>query len=158
MISGFVRVCHYARQESWRSEAASGIVEFAIIVPVMIALMIGAVDFARVFYEANVVSQAVRSGVQYGARTGKSTDFNGMQTATSDAASDLSGVTATATCFSECSSSVGTPRACNFTCPNGTRKLTYVKVVGNYTFRMIFGFPVIPSTIPISRTAIMQVP
>ena len=160
MTGRFVRVRHCAHREMRRSEAGTAIVEFAIVLPLMVLVMVGTVDFARIFYAANVVSQAVRSGAQYGVRAAKSTDYAGMQDAATNAASDLTGFTATASRLCECTGSPGTPIACGSSpqCQNGQRKLTYVKVVGNYTFTMIFGFPAVPSSIPISRTAWMQVP
>ena len=141
------------------SEEGDALIEFALLLPLLTLLMVGAVDFGRVFYAANAVTQAARNGVQYGARPGKSTDYTGMQNAASTAASpDLTGFAATATGFSECTDQPGTRRPPTFTCPIGTRKLTYVQVTGTYTFTTLARVPGIRSSLPISRTAIAQVP
>src|SRR5947208_2753382 len=129
MTGRFVRMRHCAHREMRRSEAGTAIIEFAIVLPLMVLVMVGTVDFARIFYAANVVSQAVRSGAQYGVRAAKSTDYAGMENAATNAASDLPGFTATARRWCACSGSPGTEQTCGSSpgCPNGQRKLTYVK-------------------------------
>ena len=49
------------------SARGASIVELAVALPVIVLLVIGAADFARVFYMAIELQNAARAGAQYGA-------------------------------------------------------------------------------------------
>lgn len=53
----------------WRDEEGSALLEGAIVVPVMFALILGTLEFAFVFYEQHLVSTGVRDAARYLART-----------------------------------------------------------------------------------------
>src|SRR5689334_2953272 len=99
-------------------EAGSAFIELAMFFPVLLLVLLGAIDFARVYYASITLINAAEVGAQYGSKTvSASTDTNGMATAATNDASDLTGVTATAAQSCTCS---GTSQACNGTC-NGTK-------------------------------------
>lgn len=50
-----------------RETHAGPIVEFAIIVPVLLILLLGVIDFARAFFTQNSLVAAVREGARYAA-------------------------------------------------------------------------------------------
>jgi hypothetical protein len=50
-----------------RGTAAGPIVEFAIIVPVLLLLLFGIIDFARAFFQRNNLVAAAREGARYAA-------------------------------------------------------------------------------------------
>lgn len=50
-----------------REHDAGPIVEFAVVVPVLLLLLFGIVDFARAFFQRNNLVAAVREGARYGA-------------------------------------------------------------------------------------------
>lgn len=135
----------------------SALVELAIITPLMMLMLCGAMDFSRIVFAGIAVANAARAGVQYGALTpGHSGDIPGMiQAATDDAAGQgLTGFTATARNFCGCSGSTA-EIACSATCggatPNG-----YVEVTANYTFSTVVNMPGIPSSTVLSSTARMR--
>ena len=45
-------------------------VEFAIVVPVMLFLMLATAEFGRVFYQYNTLTKAVQAGARYASRPG----------------------------------------------------------------------------------------
>ena len=139
----------------WRDRAGTSLIETAILVPAMLLLCCGTMDFARVVYAGIEVASAARAGVQYGALTpGYSGDTAGMVSAALSDAADLgSGVTASASNFCTCSgSTVACTSSCSGSVPDG-----YVSVTANYTFTPVLPYPGLPQSVVLSRTAKMRV-
>jgi Flp pilus assembly protein TadG len=144
-----------------RSVRGSSTAELALILPVMIGLLLGALDYARVFYSAQAVTHAVGQGAMYGAQSVTfSQDTAGMVSAATAAASDISGFNATAARSCTCwSASAGTETAmgtCTSTCTSPSVVRIYVTVAGTGVFNTFINYPGIPTTITISRTARMR--
>src|SRR5437773_6675155 len=144
----------------WNSERGQAIVEMTLLLPFFLLLLMGVIDFSRVFYTALTVSHAARAGAQYGAQSnGKSQDTAGMQAAAIAAAQDdidTSSLTVTATNYCKCTPDGVTFTAmatCTSSCLN-TRQI-YVQVTTSKTFQTLRNYPGIPHTIPLSRTAIL---
>jgi Flp pilus assembly protein TadG len=155
-----------------RSESGNAIVELAVALPMMVMLLVGTADFARVFYQAIELTNAARAGVQWGARDpGSAVDSDGMRTAAINAV-NITGMTFPVappwyTC--ECANAAGTfsptspgPNNCTdppaTSCPSaGTFRVITVSVTVTKTFNTIARYPGIPASIPLSRTAIMRV-
>jgi Flp pilus assembly protein TadG len=141
---------------SWGDRRGSSFVELAILVPVILLMCCGTMDFARIVYAGIEVSGAAKAGVQFGALTpGNSGNTTGMvQAATNDAA-DLSGLTATARNFCSCDGGANEVDCSSSGC--GTTPSGYVSVTANYTFNTLFPWPGIPNSINLARTAKMRV-
>jgi Flp pilus assembly protein TadG len=72
------------------SESGQALVEAALVVPLLAAIMFGAVELGRVIYVSNEVSNAAKTAVQYGARsTGDASDTTGMLVAAQAETSDF---------------------------------------------------------------------
>jgi Flp pilus assembly protein TadG len=139
-----------------RSEAGASLVEFAIMAPVMIFLLIGLIEVGRYTYFAILAANAARAGVSYGAQNAITAfDNTGMQNAALQDAQNISNFTATPNHF--CSSDGVTVSAC----PSGTGPTPplyyYVQVTTTGTFSSLFNYPGIPNHIPISGSAVMRV-
>src|SRR5262245_28119887 len=92
-----------ALRKRHRSQAGAALVELAISLPVLILLVVGAGDFARVMYLTIEMTNAARAGAQYGAETlARSKDFTRMQTTAVGAAPNISGMTAVGTRACQC--------------------------------------------------------
>jgi Flp pilus assembly protein TadG len=136
----------------------TSLIETAILVPLVLLLCCGTMDFARVVYAGISIANAARAGVQLGALTpGNSGKINGMvQAAINDAAGlGTSNVTASARNFCLCpngTSEVACSSFCTGETPDG-----YVSVTANYTFNTVVRYPMIPQTVVLSRTATMRV-
>jgi Flp pilus assembly protein TadG len=140
-------------------QRGNAVLEFALIFPMLLFMLVGTMDFARVFFSGIAMENAARAGVQYGALSpGKAGDINGIVAAAlADAAGQgLDGVTASARTFCSCvgsgstvSCSIGT---CNGQTPNG-----YIEATAQYTFNSVLRYPGFPANIVVSRTAKMRV-
>ena len=145
----------------WNSERGQAIVEMTLLLPFFLLLLMGVIDFSRVFYTALTVSHAARAGAQYGAQSNvKSQDTAGMQAAAIAAAQDdidTSALTVTATNFCMCTADGVTLTAmatCTSACAS-TRQI-YVQVTTSKTCQTLWNYPGIPHTINLSRTAILR--
>lgn len=138
-----------------KDRTGTAFIEIAILIPVILLLSCGVMDFSRVVYAGIEIAGAARAGVQYGALTpGHSGDTTGMVQAALNDATDLgSTVTASASNFCMCSgSTVDCSSSCSGDTPDG-----YVTVTANYTFNTLIPYPALPQSIVLSRTAKMRV-
>ena len=97
-------------------ETAQAFAELALTLPVLLALLVGAAEVARVSYASIEVSNAARAAAQYGAQNSTTAaDTTGMQTAATNEASSVAlGTTTVSTSYicSNGSSTTGTPPTC----------------------------------------------
>jgi Flp pilus assembly protein TadG len=63
----------------WRSERGAELVEFAIVMPVLVVMLTGIVDFALLFHSWEVTTNAAREGARLAVLPGY--DVNGYQAA-----------------------------------------------------------------------------
>jgi len=135
-------------------EKGSAVLEFALLGTLFVTLLAGAMEFSRLFFATIEVANAARAGAQYGIQSSaNSSDITGMQTAATNDAPDVAGLTATASQFCTCSD--GTSTACGS--GGCSSKRTYVKVVTNATFTTLGTYPLIPNSIPISAKVSIRV-
>ena len=148
------------RQGGGRRERSPGqaIVEMAIVLPVLLLLFVGVVDFGRVYYTTMTVAHAARAGAQYGAQNNAtSSDTAGIMQAGLAAAGDVPGVTVGARQFCQCES--GATVDCILdptTCPEGVPQV-YVEVTADKVFTTILNYPGIPSTSDVTRRVTLRV-
>jgi Flp pilus assembly protein TadG len=140
-----------------RSDTGQALVEMTLILPLLVLILLGTIDFGRVFYYAINLAQAANAGVQYGAQSmEKSTDSAGMEQAARAAAQDLGTIT------------VSPAPSRYFACPDNTKTTedascsgqpprVYVEVTVQKTFNTIVDYPGIPASVDIARTATMRV-
>ena len=140
-------------------------VEFALVVPVLMLMMAGAADFARVFYHSITVYNASQAAAVYGARNCVlSADYAAMESVALQDAADLEGVSSSPERFCDCPD--GTTKECflNQTC-NGFFGGTglygmprgYVELTVEQTFEPLLPWPGIPNPLTISETTYMRV-
>ncbi len=134
-----------------RCESGAALVEFAIVAPVLSFLLIGMVDFGRFMYDGILAANAARAGVQYGAQTLiTAKDTSGQQTAATNDAAGLSGLTATASQpWCEINGSATTCGTAN--------SVAFVKVTVTGSFSPLIKYPGLPATFPVSGSATMRV-
>ncbi len=142
------------------SESGSALVELGIILPLMLGLLFGAADFGRAFFQAMAVTHAATAGVHYGARSvALSKDLTGMQNAATASAADITGFTPTASRSCACwdaSSGTETTATCTTTCTSPAVKRIYVSVTASSTFNTLVGYPGLPKSVKITRSARMR--
>jgi Flp pilus assembly protein TadG len=124
-----------------KKRSGSAVVELAIILPLLAFLFAIGIDFARLYYDLVTIHNAARSGAMYGAQhPAKATDTAGIQAA---ALADSKNLKPAATVKSK----------------TGTDELGYpgVNVTVAWTFKTFTSFPLVPSTVDLSRTVQMRI-
>ncbi len=125
------------------SEAGSSVLEVALLLPVLVALLIGAVDFGKGYYLAIEVAAAAEAGALYGSQNWS--DTSGMQSAALLDASDTPGVQATASYGCECSDGSSAIAICTTSPTCAVNVVNYVQVNTTANYTPIFPYPGIPS-------------
>ncbi len=139
-------------------------VELALSVPMLMLMMAGAADFARLFYHGITLDNASSTGAFYGAQNVVfSADYDGMALVAEEDAQDLDAVSATPDRFCDC------PNKTEVNCFDGKctgfyggtglygtpRSYTVVSV--EQTFEPLLPWPGIPNPVVIRDTAYMRV-
>lgn len=127
-------------------------VELAVVLPVLILIAIGVMDYGRVFFTSVAVSNAARAGAEWGAAieahqnmTTQIQDFAKLDGA--EAGTIV--VTSSKTC--RCGATVV---ACTTVCGGGYGKpAVYIEVTASKAVTMLLKYPGLPATVNVSRTA-----
>ena len=139
-----------------RRQKGSALLELAVLTPLLALILAGTMELSRVFYTATAVASAARAGAQYALKSSSTTtDFTGIQNAATSDASGISGITATASQFCECSD--GSSTTCGTGgCGGSMTERTYVKVVTSATFNTLGNWG-IPNSIAVRNQASVRV-
>jgi Flp pilus assembly protein TadG len=137
------------------SEDGSSLVETALAVPVILALMVGVVDLGRAYYLAMEVAGAAHAGAEYGVQS--PSDATGIKAAAAADAPDVPNLTV-ATPVYGCECSDGTSYSVNCANkPTCAANVVYsVKVTVSASYRTLFPWPGLPTTMPITNSATMR--
>jgi Flp pilus assembly protein TadG len=143
------------------SEEGQSIFELAVMAPLLLLLMAGAVVLGGFIYDGIEVGNAARAGVQYGAQNLLTAgDSAGIASAAKTDASQVANLTVSPSTYCACDSSKTTAVACPTTnvspCASTDHLDYFVQVIASSTFTPLIRFPKLPSSITISRTAIQQ--
>lgn len=143
-----------------RRECGASLVELGLMLPFLGLLLLGVIDFGRAYYMQVEVSNAAYTGALYG--TQNPTDTTGMQNAATADAADISGMAATATYGCVCSQSTSTssgvqncssPPTCS---GSGNLLVNYVQVTTSATYKPMFPWPGIPSSISLAGSTTLR--
>jgi Flp pilus assembly protein TadG len=137
------------------SEQGQSLIEVALIFPVLVTVLVGAAEMARVARASISVSNAAKAGVQYGAQTGfTAQDTTGIQTAASNEAPNL---TVTTTPAVSCVCSDGTAASCtsNSACST-SHMIETLTVTTQATVTPLVHIPGLPRSFTIHGTAVQR--
>jgi Flp pilus assembly protein TadG len=152
-----------------QSPSGQSLLEVALLLPLLLALLLGSIELGRYAYISILVGSAARAGAAYGAQslvqavdttgiqTAADNDFqnNGQNTSTlavissASCGCDSNGTVTGATCSTKADSNAGS-------CNSGHWVVT-VSVTASGTFNSLFNYPGIPKSITISNTATVRV-
>jgi hypothetical protein len=139
-------------------QAGQSVAELALLTPVLLLMLVGAIEIGRFAYYAIEVTSAARAGVQYGVQSLiDSKDLAGIRLAASNDAPDLSQLRVDATDLCACSNNpshyVTCPaQPCGFGHP-----VVFLRVDTSAQVPSLFHYPGLPSTFTASGKAIMRV-
>ncbi len=144
-----VRLSNWLRRRNGQS-----LVETALVFPIFVALLIGAVDLGLVANASVEVANAAKAGVIYAVQNGATaSDSPGIQTA---AAADAPNRTLTTTSSISCICSDGTASTClNTDCPNSHME-EIVTVNTQATIAPLIHLPLLPASFTVKGQAIQK--
>ncbi|HSR58025.1 MAG TPA: TadE family protein [Candidatus Binataceae bacterium] len=144
-------------------------VELAMALPLLILMLVAAVDIGRLLFIAITANSAARAGVQYGAQsviTASDTtepplprrclSTRGPLDAALQDGKDVSGLSATATYYCKCPDASTPPKCGDNVCASGDQ-IIYVNVIATAQFTPMTKIPGIPSPLTITTNATRRV-
>jgi hypothetical protein len=133
------------------------LVEFALVVPLLLLLLIGAVEIGRAAYFSIAVTNAARAAVQYGAQSPVTAadDIGIKQHALNDAPM-LSPSDVTWSNYCQCPNGNPAPNCFPTDCSGG-RFISYLQVNTQMQLTPLIGFPGLPASFPLRGQAIMEI-
>jgi Flp pilus assembly protein TadG len=140
----------------FRSFASRGqsFVEFGIVAPVLLLVLLAVADLGRVFFVSIELNDAARAGTQFGIQSpANAADISGMEQAAQNDASNISGVSATASEYCQCPD--GTTPACNSS-PSCSDMRVYVEVDTTGSFQTLLDYPGISSSFALGGKSVMR--
>jgi Flp pilus assembly protein TadG len=140
----------------WGGQSGQALVEMALTVPMLVLLLLGAVEFGRVAYISIQVSNAAKAAAQYGAQTlDTAVDQAGMQAVAQADASSLAAGTVTVNLSSNCSCSspCNTPGA---SCPSPSHIEQNITIVVSAPFNPLITVPGLPNSFNLTGTAVQK--
>jgi len=130
-------------------------IELAVVMPVLILMCVGIMDYGRVFFTSIAVSNAARAGAEWGAqRLGVNSSFiTEMQDFAKLEGAQAGTINVTANRVCRCGVTVVTC-ATAVDCGGGYGTAAeFIEVTASKTVALLIKYPGLPTSIPISRTA-----
>ncbi len=140
------------------AQRGQSVAEMALLTPVLLLMLLGAIEIGRFAYYGIEVSSAARAGVQFGAQSlADSKDLTGITQAAQNDAPEVPGLSVAARDRCACSNSpanfVGCPA---FGCSPG-HALVFLQVDTTANIKPLFRYPGLPANFPAKGHAIMRV-
>jgi Flp pilus assembly protein TadG len=132
-------------------------VEFALAVPLLVAILTVLVDFGMGFYQKMQVEDAAQAGTQYALVHGWNSDA--IQNAVTSATT-LSGVSASPAPTQACGCASGssvTAADCNGVCANGLSPGTYVTVNAQAAYTPLITYPVFGNSVTLTAQSVARI-
>jgi Flp pilus assembly protein TadG len=132
-------------------------VEFAMVAPLLILMLIGMIDLGAGFYRRMQVETASHAGAQYAALGAFDATMVATAVTTATNYSKIAASPAPYT-FCGCPSVEGVATTtCNETCPDGSMAGTYAKVSAQASYTTLIPYPIIPSSFNFSSQALVRI-
>jgi Flp pilus assembly protein TadG len=147
-------------RSAWaQNDRGASIAEMALLLPILLLMLVGLIDFGRAYYLSTEVSAAASAGALYGCQTTTTAqDTTGIETAATAAAPNVSGMTVpTVSVVCECSGSTGSVSCSNPGCSSSSHMIEWLTVGTSATYKPLFPYPGIPSSITLAGQATLRV-
>ena len=148
-----------------RSNGGAAAVELTLILPMLLMMLVGAVDFGLVIHQKMQLAHAVRAGAQHALvhRPQNPADLTKIENAILDEKARYANQTRTVTAALFCQCSDGSAIACSdsgkgkATCKGGGPKSHYISVTVQEDFETLLDYPVIGQSFRIKNDATFRV-
>jgi Flp pilus assembly protein TadG len=137
-----------------RNEDGNAVVEFALIVPVLLIMILGLVDAGRAIGANAQLGNGVTAALRYALTDAYAVDDIAAAAMSGSRYADGE---ATVSVQHTCECPDGTPVACTDTCVAGFKRI-FVQVDMQRTQPTVFSYPILGDSITVSRTGSLQVP
>ncbi|MCB1650884.1 MAG: pilus assembly protein [Alphaproteobacteria bacterium] len=137
----------------FKSRSGASAVEFALLAPLLILMLIGTVDFGFFTMERMRLQNTAAAAADYVARA--KDDTNVQTVAQESYAGDFSDVTLTSDFVCMCSD--GSEQTCPVSCGASDYQRRYVSVNASRTFQPLIMYPGIPRNLDLSMSVRMRV-
>ncbi len=140
-------------------ERGASVLEMALLLPVLLLLFVGLIDFGRAYYLSTEVSAAASAGALYGSQnTTAAQDTNGIKTAALAGAPNVSGMTVpTVAIACECSGSTASVSCSSPGCSGSSHMIEWLTVGTSATYKPLLPYPGVPSSITLAGQATLRV-
>lgn len=136
-------------------EKGSAMVELAVAIPILLLLAIGVGEYARFYFTEITVTNAARSGAEYGVKTGGNVDSM-TYGAKIEAGKDSVGMVITAGIFCTCPSGGAPPDCVTGDCGAYGIPRAFDSVAVKKVVRFLFHYPGFPDSVVIQRKSILR--
>jgi Flp pilus assembly protein TadG len=164
------------RSDHFERESGQSLLEVALLLPILVAMLLGVIELGRYAYISILVGNAARAGAAYGAQSlVQSIDAAGIQTAADNDfqnnGQNVATLTVTSSTTCACDNGTGASVTAQTACSAlanrqagscnpvpGSQWVVMVSVTASGTFNSLFNYPGIPSTLTVSSTSTLRVP
>lgn len=136
-----------------RDDAGATAVEFALTLPILVAMMVGLSDLGLAINEKMRLTSAVRAGTQSG--YGNAADTAAIIQAVKDA-SGVSADALTVTAVTSCTCADGSAAACDGTCSGGPVR-AYLTVTATEAYSLLIHYPGFNGPTTLSASSVLRV-
>lgn len=146
-------------QSLFRRQSGQALVEIAVTMPILLILLMGGAELARLAYASIEVTNAAKAAAQYGDQNSAyaSTDSNGMLIAAQQDARNLSGLKLNTSLAYQCSNAPGTLITVTNTSCTGYQIEQILTVTATSSFDPLIHLPGLPNTYTLTSTATQMV-
>jgi Flp pilus assembly protein TadG len=132
-------------------DRGTSLAETALVLPILILLLIVAIDLGRAYYYAIGVSSAAHAAAIYGVQN--PTDVQGMVNAASASAPDITSLATSADYGCECSDGSSAVDQCSAPPSCSENYVNYVAITTSATYQTIVSYPGLPNSFSIVGSA-----
>lgn len=141
-----------------QKQAGQSLAELALVTPLLLTLLMGAIEIGRFAYYSIEVANAARAGVQYAAQSlADSKDSNRIQQASKNDAPTLTNLNVASRDLCACSNTPSSYVGCPAKRCSPGHPVVFVEVNTAGAFRPIFRYPGLPASFRVNGQATMRV-
>ena len=146
-----------ARIRLTKFRAGVATVEFGLLLPVLVVLLVISLHFGRILYTTVAIGHAARAGAQYGAQTSVMVrDTAGIRLAAAAEAMNIGAITVASQFYCKCDTGAAVNCVTGSCAAYGVPQL-YVQVTASKNVAWKLPWHYRSGTAPVSRTAILRV-
>lgn len=147
------RVAHLAA--FWRRREGNVALEFALIAPVLLLLLLGLVDFGRAVAASRELVAAAEAAALFAVHTGNAETSRVEAEKLAQAAAGKTGASAAFEWSTSCRCGTSAA-ACDSLCADGRLPALYVEVALRASHPLLFNLPGLAESIPLTGRAVMR--